>query len=285
LDLERETGFYKTHIQERDFNSIKTGKLNVIIKTSTTDKLRGEIFYYQNIPNEVRDLFPVLIDHNSTSYTIQKIHGITFSYLFVNDALTIQLFQKLLDSLNRLHIIKDTSPHNIYINYVHKIADRYRDYDYSIFQDSHNIYNKLISYFTEYEAKDDGKMGMIHGDPVFTNILLDKNNNIKFIDMRGSLGTTLTMFGDIFYDYGKIYQSLIGYDEILLDKPVGTSYRVGLINYFNDYINKKFGSSTLKHIKMIAASLIFTLLPLHNGDVHKCNKYYSLLYNLDYMRQ
>ena len=36
--------------------------------------------------------------------------------------------------------------------------------------------------------------------------------------MRGSLGKLLTLCGDKLYDLAKIYQSLLGYDFILLDK-------------------------------------------------------------------
>jgi len=52
---------------------------------------------------------------------------------------------------------------------------------------------------------------IIHGDQVFTNIIINNYDKIKFIDMRGKLGTELTICGDL----EKIYQSLIGYDEIL----------------------------------------------------------------------
>jgi hypothetical protein len=33
--------------------------------------------------------------------------------------------------------------------------------------------------------------------------------------MRGKIGDTLTIYGDAFYDWAKLYQSLIGYDKIL----------------------------------------------------------------------
>lgn len=61
----------------------------------------------------------------------------------------------------------------------------------------------------------------IHGDPVLSNILLEKkeggHKSVKFIDMRGCLGQRLTQAGDINYDLSKLYQSLNGYDYMLLD--------------------------------------------------------------------
>jgi tRNA A-37 threonylcarbamoyl transferase component Bud32 len=69
----------------------------------------------------------------------------------------------------------------------------------------------------------------IHGDPVLSNILLEKSrsggsNNVKFIDMRGALGNRLTTSGDINYDLSKLYQSLNGYDYMLLDVYSTNSY-------------------------------------------------------------
>jgi hypothetical protein len=44
--------------------------------------------------------------------------------------------------------------------------------------------------------------------------------------MRGSLGDRLTTQGDSHYDLSKVYQSLCGYDFMLLDKRIveGTAH-------------------------------------------------------------
>ena len=70
----------------------------------------------------------------------------------------------------------------------------------------------------------------IHGDPVFGNMLVEQGGSglantmalpggrgVKFIDMRGALGGRLTTSGDVLYDLSKLYQSLNGYDFMLLD--------------------------------------------------------------------
>ena len=57
---------------------------------------------------------------------------------------------------------------------------------------------------------------IIHGDPVFSNILLSLDNSVKLVDMRGSLDGELTLRGDLMYDLSKVYQSLLGYDFIIL---------------------------------------------------------------------
>ena len=84
--------------------------------------------------------------------------------------------------------------------------------------------------------------------------------------MRGKLGDKLTIFGDIFYDYAKIYQSLIGYDEIMLNKYVPNNYKTHLINVFHDFIIQNFDVSYIEKIKYITSSLLFSLIPLHNNS-------------------
>jgi hypothetical protein len=93
--------------------------------------------------------------------------------------------------------------------------------------------------------------------------------------MRGKVGEHITVFGDRYYDYAKIYQSLIGYDEIHEEKKVNNEYRDLLILTFNKFITDKFGSDKLKYIKIITNSLLFTLIPLHNDE--KCEAYFNLI--------
>ena len=93
--------------------------------------------------------------------------------------------------------------------------------------------------------------------------------------MRGKIGNTLTLYGDIFYDYAKIYQSLLGYDEILLDKQVSNDYKHKLTKIFFNYIKKNYGEEYIIIIKNITNSLLFTLIPLHNDP--KCIDYYNLI--------
>jgi hypothetical protein len=119
-----------------------------------------------------------------------------------------------------------------------------------------------------------GKLGVIHGDTVFTNILIDVKSNIKLIDMRGMLGDDLTINGDIMYDYAKIYQSILGYDFILNDKELDYDY----ISTFRDYFEKKFISiyneELMTYVKYITSSLLFSLVPLHSNE--KCVRYLRL---------
>ena len=137
------------------------------------------------------------------------------------------------------------------------------------------MYQHLKTQLNEYENKQKGQCGIIHGDPVFTNILFDRFDKIKLIDPRGILGDEVTIYGDIYYDYAKIYQSLIGYDEVMQNCKVDLTYKNMLIEIFFEHISKLYGGDKVENIKIITNSLLFTLLPLH--DNNKCKDYYKLI--------
>ena len=280
-DLEKQTGIYKTSIKERYFNEIISEKMDIIVKKSNNNKIDGEIHYYKNIPNEIKKYFPIFINNGENWYSIEKIKGITLSYLYVHESLSESILHKYLELFLEIHNLNKNNKTdkdievNIYDNYVNKIMERYNNFDYSKFTNSKEVYEKLIDYFKNYEEKKYGIYGIIHGDAVFSNCIIDKNNNFKLIDMRGKLNETLTIYGDILYDYAKIYQSLLGYDEILLDKIVSNDYKTKLINVFIDFIKKNLGEEYFYRIKMICNSLLFTLIPLHNNN--KCEYFYNLI--------
>jgi hypothetical protein len=112
---------------------------------------------------------------------------------------------------------------------------------------------------------------LIHGDCVFSNVIVDNMGEIKFVDMRGLVNDTFTPYGFYLYDYAKIYQSIMGYDEILMDKKIKVSYKQMIKTYFESLFDEK----TLMDIKKITVSLFFSLIPLHN-EVDKYEKYIKL---------
>jgi hypothetical protein len=155
------------------------------------------------------------------------------------------------------------------------MIERYNNYDYSKYKNVENTFNYLKEYFELYEKNNNGTYGIIHGDPVLTNILINQFGKIKLIDMRGKICDSCTIYGDTNYDWAKLYQSLIGYDEILENKYVSKNYKKKLINQFEKYILKKYDEKKLEYIKMITKLLLFTLIPLHNNN--KCIDYFNLI--------
>jgi capsule biosynthesis phosphatase len=279
-NLERELGFYYTKVAARSFNELKGSTIQTRIKNS--DDLAGQIHWYKNIPSSIRDLFPLFIrdDGNNKSYEMEDIKGIPLSKQYLGGEMHSELLLRVLEHIEKIHNVPTDymDDIDIYSNYLDKLEGRYKSYDYSKFIDSEKIYATLLSYFKIYKEEGRGQATIIHGDTVMTNIIIDQFGKIKFIDMRGKQGDIVSIFGDRFYDYGKFYQSLIGYDEILETKPIHHTYKKKLIEEFDKYIILKYGENKLNDIKMITANLLFTLIPLHNND--KCEKYYKLCQNI-----
>ncbi len=209
---------------------------------------------------------------------MEKINGIVFSYLLVNNSLTRHNIELLFDTIDTIHncIPNDRIKKiNINANYNEKIIKRFNDFDYSKISEESEHYFKIITeklvYFEMYSL-----IGVIHGDTVFSNIFLCDKQLIRFIDMRGKVGEVETVFGDVFYDYAKIYQSLIGYDFILNDYEINETYLTGLREYFEHLFITKFSVKYLEYLKYITCGLLFSLIPLHN-ELDKQKKYFQLI--------
>lgn len=283
-DLEKNTGFYIDMIKPRSFNSIEQNILQTYTKRSAD--LSGEIYYYRNIPREVKDMFPLLIDYDNDNrwYTMEKMEGTVVTTRYISQILTPHMLINIMNSIKRLHDtpIPDTVESNdidIYYNYCKKMETRYTEFDYSSFKKSDKIYSKLFQKMMEYEQKKKGKISVIHGDPVMTNIIINKFEKIKFIDMRGKLGDELTIYGDHMYDWAKLYQSLIGYDKILMRKidSITEDYESYMIKTFEKKFIEMYSHESFEDLKIITASLLFSLIPLHKDNMNNCYKFYNLI--------
>ena len=276
-DMEKYFGFYMDNIEPRSFNEINSNIIETITKKS--NDLSGEIYYYNNIPSEIKDLFPLFIDYDKNNgwYKMEKITGLPVTTLYLSKLLTNENLKHIMNSIKRIQSVnyKGDSNINIYGNYLNKLKERYYNYDYSKFNESNKTYSILHGYLMEYQNKQLGKQTVIHGDTVMTNIIINNFGKIKFIDMRGEIDKKLTITGDWLYDWAKLYQSLIGYDKILLEKELCPIYEKKMINYFEKYFIELYSDNDFKNLKMIANSLLFTLIPLHNNN--KCFEYYKLI--------
>ena len=259
-DLQKATGFYSNEIEPRAFHTLSVKDTKIIRKSGD---VKSQIHYYLNIPASVRFLFPSMTDYADDFkwYEMQFVHGLPFSQLYVSELMTESHLAMLMQQLDRLHTNESNCAElNIYDNYTSKLTDRFQNNKavYDHLPDSDTAYNEILRFLTTYETESLGSQGMIHGDAVFTNVLLVANDRIKFIDMRGKVGSQDTIYGDILYDYAKVYQSLIGYDETLLRVRVPESYRQRMIRVFHAHIGDR-----IEYVAKIASSLLFTLIPLH----------------------
>jgi len=283
-DLEKTLGFYMDTIKPRDFNTLSELTVDVFHKQS--DDLSGEIYYYNNIPREIKDLFPVMLSYDELTskwFNVEKIIGLTVTNLFLSEFLQPKTLIHIMNSIKRIqncHFVNNNEI-DIYKNYERKLTSRYESHNYSNFYNHEYVFNTLKEDLIKYQTKQQGRMSVIHGDCVMTNIIINNLEKIKFIDMRGKIGNETTIYGDWLYDWAKLYQSLIGYDKILQEKSITEKYETELINAFKEYFINSFSVEDFENLKLITKSLLFSLIPLHNN--YKCLKYYDLLTNSTYL--
>ena len=112
----------------------------------------------------------------------------------------------------------------------------------------------------------------IHGDPVFSNVLLTDDGRIFLLDMRGELGNVLTLQGDLTYDLSKVYQSLLGYDYIILGQPLherDAELLEELRHTFRNFVREHYPEVRLSDVVKITASHYFGIVPLHVNRDHQ----------------
>jgi capsule biosynthesis phosphatase len=281
-DLNKTLGYYMEDVQPRHFNTIEKGK--TFIKKSKEKKLIGEKNYYEWIQNnstdEVKNLFPKLISHTDESIEIEFLDGLNFSSLYVNEILSKEHLDKLVNAVKILHQYKECE--EILYKYKplsEKFLQRMSMYEYQKYGITDKEVDKISKELEKIEKK--GFLNvLIHGDCVFSNVIVNANGNIKFVDMRGMNGNEYTPYGFDLYDYAKIYQSIVGYDEILMDKRMKISYKELIKQHFESH----FDMQMLNEIKIVTISLLFSLIPLHN-EVDKYEKYIKLGKKLLYEKQ
>jgi len=272
-NLDKAIGIYDINTPSRNFNKIEY-VANTVIKTTANP---GEIFWYQNTPDHIQTYFPTVLSISDNKIVLENINGVNYSYLYINKSLTEDDVTKLIWSLKDISLSKQPLHLDIYANYSKKLTSRYFDNleIYNKYPQSKYLFKTINNKLIEYEKNKQGNLAVIHGDPVFTNIF-KTDDKIKFIDMRGKIGDELTIFGDSYYDLSKVYQSLLGYDYILNNIEIDTHYTQKLIKHFESYFLK----TDLDKIKLITASLLFSLLPLHDENEKQFNKYFKLIKNL-----
>jgi capsule biosynthesis phosphatase len=272
-DLNRSLGYYMEDVLPRHFNTVEKGK--TFIKKSKEKKLKGEKYYYlwiqNNATDKVKKLFPKILSHDDESIELEFLTGLNFSTLYVNEILSKEHIEKLVESVKTLHEYKEN---DLIIKKYEPLSDKFRQrmlmYDYENFGLTTSEVENLAIDLEKIEG-DGFQNVLIHGDCVFSNVIVDNMGEIKFVDMRGLVNDTFTPYGFYLYDYAKIYQSIMGYDEILMDKKIKVSYKQMIKTYFESLFDEK----TLMDIKKITASLFFSLIPLHN-EVDKYEKYIKL---------
>ncbi len=281
-NLNIKLGYYETSDNmTRKFNEIIVGE-KITIKNSKNFKiLNNEINFLKNIPKKIKNLFPKLNTYGKNFYKMDTIKGLKLSYLLVNNLLTNDDLTNIYENLCIIHSSKAKMRNNklnIYENYYKKLKVRLNEDQHVIKKFGSINFDKLNNYLIKYEKFDKGKIGLIHGDPVLSNIIKKTNDDLIFLDPRGSLGDQFTLYGDINYDFSKVYQSLYGYENIILDKKINYNYLEDLRNHFENLLISNNKIDNILTLKYLTSSLYFSLINFH--DKKYTNKFLDIARNL-----
>jgi len=108
----------------------------------------------------------------------------------------------------------------VFDNYVTKLKARIGDKARYPFPDVPAVVDAVGAYIRRYvDSPRFAVVPVVHGDPWFSNTMLRGADGIVFLDMKGDVAGTLTTNGDPLTDFGKFYQSLLGFDGLLAGAP------------------------------------------------------------------
>lgn len=233
----------------RAYNSFEINKNtnSSIFKRSNEGRLRDEINYYLNLPEELKVFFPRVFSSKTEAvpfeleleyYAYSNLGNAAFSnkssdfwrQTFASIGLYLKNCSQFTSSLSRSDseamFIKKTESE--YKNLVSKFEyfDGLTNYPELIFNGrklkSIDVIWPTISNFVKKSLFSENSQ-IIHGDLCFSNILfgINETNNdliIKLIDPRGTFGASV-LFGDIYYDLAKLSHSCNGgYEYFINDK-------------------------------------------------------------------
>ena len=243
------------------FNDIRLDK-NRIIKTGPKHILEGEVFYYENLP--FVDTFPLFYEikhvNQSVEIHMEYIKSISFYSLYQSELLNPTHIDLLFESLDILHYTLQQKKHmlptreQVIANYINKLTSRFENKDDYPFEDADYYQQKCLSLIKTYTNGPIMIAPYIHGDLWFSNILLTFDHKIKWIDMKGKVDSLLTTGGDIMYDYGKIYQSVLGYDTVLYGTRVSVPYSLKIKQHVEHKLSQR--GVDMASLKAVTLSLI-----------------------------
>jgi len=218
-------------INSRFFNSIKIEDKKVIKKSrnSEFDKLiEDEIRWYEYTSNKNFDYIPKIYK-TKPDIEMERING-KHPYEFKNydKKNKIKILNNIFEVLDKLHGIESVNYnreicHQVYVD---KTIERMEKISKLIPHEDFFIINgKKVRNLLSNKYKDDMEevfklinashsFTVIHGDPTFSNMLIDETNYKPYIfDPRGYFGK-IKIFGDPLYDFAKLYYSVVGnYDQ------------------------------------------------------------------------
>ncbi len=292
----------------RPFNKITIDE-DVIIKEpvdSQGEKLaKRESAWYEKAKGLGIEILPQI--YKTSPLQMELIHGKNIYECDLGYEEKKKILEKIVESLKKLHTSETVSADSFSVReaYYTKTFDRLAKIrDMIPFADEKYITvngrkcRNVYFHRRELEKKLDELIvnckdfAFIHGDCTFSNMMLRDNGNPVLIDPRGYFGYT-EMYGDIRYDWAKIYYSIAGnYDRFNLKKfrlSIGESSDEGVdlqieSNNWEDMSDLflELTESDSYEIKLLHAVIWLSLTTYAWQDYDSvCGAFYNGLYYLE----
>ena len=289
----------------RFFNDVKILDDTVekrAIDSNYTHLINNELAWYKSVTDLGFRRIPKIISNES--YIMERVNG-THAYQMhdLNERERRAVLADYIDSLINLHDLgtKEAIEEEVIETYINKTINRVNEVSKIIpnfNKDSITVNGKKCkNIFNNLDMFDDIKKYLmpkiftpIHGDPTFSNTLIDNNLRVWFIDPRGSFAKP-GIWGDPMYDFAKVYYSAIGgYDafnrrkfklhiddetvEILLEEPQFA--KIG------EQIFKEFFKDDIQKIKILHGLIWLALSGYAKDDIDSViGSFYFGLYYLE----
>ena len=215
----------------RPFNSMEFNG-DIIIKRGINDQGKkiaiDEIAWYKHVKELGFENIPEIYEYEPLK--MKRVQGKNiYEYDCLTQSQKKEILKNLIEALDKLHNLEDAKEvkiQDIEDNYINKTFDRLSkirelvpfankefikingQYYKNIFFNRDELEHTIRQYYP-IEFK------LIHGDCTFSNLMFDTfNMKAILIDPRGYFGKT-KLYGDIDYDWAKLYYSLVGeYDQL-----------------------------------------------------------------------
>ena len=254
--------------------------------------------WYEEVTKYGFDQIPKIYELNPL--TMQKIDGVNIFRTKLSIDEKKKVIDNLVSSLNKLHSYKSVpadaySIMDAYYSKTVKRLSQIRDLVPFAVQETIEINGKGYKnpYLHKTEIRDKVKellingedFALIHGDCTYSNTMVDKDLNVIFLDPRGYFGKT-EMYGDIYYDWAKLYYSIAGnYDrfnnkEFTLDIEEKEVYLTiesnGWEDVTNYFLQKIGGNNSTERIRFIHAIIWLSLTTYAWEDYDSiCGAFYN----------
>lgn len=290
----------------RPFNCIKV-EGNKVYKTAIDRQGEElavyEVAWYKKLQEMHFKNIPKIYEYNP--FCMERIDGKNiYEYTDIPLDQKINILKSIIDCLKQIHKLGSTTADRISykIAYIEKTYSRLQKVQYLIpFADKNKITingrtcRNIFYYQKEFEKLVmeyfPNEFRIIHGDCTFSNILLKYDAIPVLIDPRGYFGTT-ELYGDVAYDWAKIYYSLFSnYDQFnlkrfsvkIIEDNVELKIRSNKWEIMEEEFFRLVGDEITKRHMLLLLAIIWLSLTTYSWEDYDsiCGAFYNGIYYLE----